>query len=336
MKRTERAKEILKLTVKKVFDPFYAGGAAEVGYFLLLSLVPASILLAQLTNVFTLSMDAIKGILTEYLPDNVVNVVLPLLNYRASGTFGVFLLILALWAGSRALFSLMRISNYAYKSQRKHRNPVLSYLRERARALFTIVAILVTLIFALYILIFGEVLVKLVFSYVNDFLGGTYSFSRLWYTVRWVIAFLLYLFTVLAIYYTLPTKNPEISRMFVKGFWRTMWNIITGWWKSCRETIDMIMPGSVFASVGMLIATWFYSLYMKYISTMSHNFNILYGGLSSVVMLLIWFYVIAFVLILGIQFNASLLENKIKYGPFFKRKERPKKKDKADDVTPTP
>ena len=325
MKRTERVKEIFILTVKKVFDPFYAGGAAEVAYFLLLSLVPASILLAQLTNVFTISMDAIKGVMTEYLPDNVVYVVMPLLNYRASGTFGVFLLLLALWAGSRALFSLMRISNHAYKSQRKHRNPILSYLRERGRALFTIVAILVTLIFAIYILIFGEVLVKLIFSYVNDFLGGTYSFSDVWYSVRWLIAFILYLFTVLTIYYTLPTKNPELSRMIVKGFWRTVWNLLSGWWKSCKETIEMIMPGSIFASVGMLIATWFYSLYMKYISTMSHNFNILYGGLSSVVMLLIWFYVIAFVLIIGIQFNASLLENKIKYGPFFEKKARNKK-----------
>lgn len=336
MRRRERIKEILLLTVKKVFDPFYAGGAAEVAFFLLLSLVPASILLAQLTNVFTLSMDAIKGILTEYLPDNVVNVILPLLNYSPSGTFGVFLFVLALWAGSRALFSLMRISNYAYKSQRKSRNPVISYMRERARALFTIVAILVTLIFALYILIFGEVLVKLVFSYVNDFLGGTYSFSDLWYTIRWIVAFLLYLFTVLAIYYTLPTKNPEISRMFVKGVWKTIWNIFSGWWKSCRATIDMIMPGSIFAAIGMLIATLLYSLYMRYISSMSHNFNILYGGLSSVVMLLIWFYVIAFVLILGIQFNASLLENKIKYGNFFKKKEHKNKKDRDASVTTKP
>lgn len=320
MKRTQRVKEILFLTIKKVFDPFYAGGAAEVAFFLLLSLVPATILLAQILDVFTLSMDAIKGVMSEYLPENVVNVILPLLNYKPSNTFGIFLFLLALWSGSRALFSLMRISNYAYKSPKKHRNPIIRYLRERARAVFTIVAILVTLIFALYILIFGEVLVKLVFSYVNDFLGGTYHFSNVWYSVRWIIAFVLYLFTVLTIYYILPTKNTEISRMIVKGFWRTVWNLIKGWWKASKETMDMIMPGSIFAALGMLLATWLYSFYMKYISTMSNNFNIMYGGLSTVVMLLIWFYVIAFVLIIGIQLNASLLENKIKYGNFFNKK----------------
>lgn len=328
MSRLKKLKEIVILTFKKILDPFYAGAAAEVAYFLLLSLVPTSILLAQLLNLFTISMDIIKKLLAQYLPQNVLDVILPLLNYKPSNTFSVFLFILALWAGSRALFSLMRISNHAYKSYKISRNVLFGYIRERARALFTIVIILVTLIFALYILIFGEVIVKIIFSYVNDFLGGSYSFSKVWYTIRWVVAFILYLFTVLAIYYILPNKTTEITRMIVKGFWKTVKNLISAWWETRKQTIDMILPGSIFAALGMLLATWLYSIYMKYIYSMSNNFNIMYGGLSSIVMLLVWFYVIAFVLIMGIQINASWLENKKMYGNvlFHKSKEKKTKK----------
>jgi membrane protein len=70
----------------------------------------------------------------------------------------------------------------------------------------------------------------------------------------------------------------------------------------------MIVPGSVFAAIGILFATWLYSIYMKNIAL--KNFNILYGGLSSVVILLIWFYLIAFILIIGIQLNAAYAERK--------------------------
>jgi membrane protein len=73
--------------------------------------------------------------------------------------------------------------------------------------------------------------------------------------------------------------------------------------------VRSIIPGAIFAAVGMLIATWLYAFYIK-LSSAGQNFNILYGGLASVVLLLVWFYVIAFVLIIGIQFNAAWAESR--------------------------
>jgi phosphoglucomutase len=58
----------------------------------------------------------------------------------------------------------------------------------------------------------------------------------------------------------------------------------------------------------MLLATWLYSFYIAWVSSDERNFNILYGGLSSIVLLLIWFYVLSFVLIIGVQLNAAWIE----------------------------
>jgi membrane protein len=298
--------EILKLTAKKVTDPFYAGGAAEVAFFLILSLVPTTILLAQLLNVFTLSMGMIREMMPLYLSDDFQEIILPLLNYNPSTGFSIALILLALWAGSKSLFSLMRMSNYAYKGGNGYKNPIFGYVKERMRAIITILMVLITLIFALYILVFGEVIVRSVLYYLNDFLQEDIKFSSVWYSMRWMIALLMYFFMVLSIYYMLPNRESTIARLIVKGFWRTIRNFVVSWFTKSREIFRMIVPGSIFAAGGMLFATGLYSLYMKHIA--AKNFNILYGGLSSIVILLIWFYLLSFILIIGIQLNAAYAE----------------------------
>jgi membrane protein len=84
------------------------------------------------------------------------------------------------------------------------------------------------------------------------------------------------------------------------------------WWSNFRVVLNRIFPGSILAAAGMLIVTWMYSFYIRYVSRPGSNFNILYGGLSTIVLLLLWFYALSFVLIIGIQFNAAWAENKEK------------------------
>ena len=304
----KRIRDIIILAVKKIPDPFYAGGAAEVAFFLLLSLVPTMILLGQLLNLFALSMDAIKSLLASYLDVRMQTIILPLFDYTPSRAFSVMLIILALWSGSKALFSLMRISNYAYKGGAGYVNPVTGYIGERIRALFTIVLFLLTLIFTLYVLVFGEVFVRQALDAINDLLKQGYRFGDVWYSVRWIIAFLLYLFMVSSVYYMLPNRRRNISRLIVKGKWNTFKNLIRSWLTNSWSIYKMIFPGAFFASVAILLVTWGYSYYMVHIAT--GNFNLIYGGLSSIVILLIWFYVIAFVLIAGIMINAAFAERK--------------------------
>jgi membrane protein len=288
-------------------DPFYAGGAAEVAFFLILSFVPTTILLAQLFHLFSMSMTALTEVVSKYVENDVMKIIAPLLEYSPSHALSIVLIVLALWAGSRALFSLMRMSNYAYKGGSGYKNPVFGYIRERGRALITILLVLLTFVLTLNTLVYGEVIVKLILRYLNDFLGENYTFSDAWYTARWVIALVLYLFMVMAIYYMLPNRKSTFSKHLSESFFKTVKNVFFDWVRRSKGVFKMILPGSIFASIGMLIATWLYSFYIKYVA-MKSNFDILYGGLSTVALLLLWFYVLAYILIIGIQLNAAWAE----------------------------
>ncbi|MDR3363650.1 MAG: YihY/virulence factor BrkB family protein [Clostridiales Family XIII bacterium] len=302
----ETVKEIAKGTFKKVIDPFYAGGAAELAFWLLLSLVPATILLAQLLHLFTLSMEAAHNVLGVYLSEDIYNLVAPLLDYSPQKAVTALLIILAFWSGSRAVFTLMRITNRAYDVVPKTGNPALWYVRERLRAILMTLLVLVTMVFALYILVYGELIVKASLSYSNDYLGGHYEFSDVWYGLRWVIAFALFFFMAFSIYYILPVSGVRYREHFAGRKLATVKNVLALWLKNRRRAYRKALPGSLFAAVAMLVVTWAYTIYVRYVAL--GNFNILYGSLSSVVVLLLWFYVMAFVVITGIQVNATYAE----------------------------
>ncbi|MDR1272840.1 MAG: YihY/virulence factor BrkB family protein [Clostridiales Family XIII bacterium] len=304
--RFERTKNIVKLAFKKVMDPFFAGGAAEISFFLLIALVPATILIVQLSGIFTISLGAIRDVLSQYLSKELMDTILPLLGYKPSASVGIFLIILALWAGSKFLFSMMRITNHAYYGSHPGKSPLGGYIASRLRAFFTIVLVLATLIFAIYILVFGEYFVQIALKYLNDFLGQDYSFSAVWYTTRWVIAYLLFFFMVSSIYFVLPEKRELYYPLVSKNLWRTICRIVAAWLSNQRKAYRKVLPGSFFASLAMLVSTFVYAYYIKHIAF--RTFNVLYGGLSSIVVLLIWFYVMSFIMIVGIQINAAIEE----------------------------
>jgi membrane protein len=63
-----------------------------------------------------------------------------------------------------------------------------------------------------------------------------------------------------------------------------------------------LTPGAVFASVGALLATFLFGLYVSHFA----GYNATYGALGAVVSFLMWLYVTAFVILLGAELNAEI------------------------------
>lgn len=68
-----------------------------------------------------------------------------------------------------------------------------------------------------------------------------------------------------------------------------------------RVPVKAVLPGAVVATIGIMTVTWFYSLYIS----RATNYNILYGAFSNIVAMMLWFYLISWVLCIGMMFNKS-------------------------------
>lgn len=138
----------------------------------------------------------------------------------------------------------MRVTNYTLTDGK-----VLGkgYVRDRLRSVRTILMTIFTIVFSLVVLVYGELILNLVFGAV---VGQEIS-AIAWTLLRWPVAMALYFLMISYNYYILPTQ---------------------------RVPFRDIVPGSIFAAVGFLAVTYFYSIY----TTISTNYNILYGSFSNI------------------------------------------------------
>lgn len=200
-----RFAKMVVLGIKQFRDPYYQGFAAQMSFFIMLSLVPTLTVLSQLLGVLEIPLDFLDdwvkanvlpemaGSLKEILQDS---------GKTSAATSNIVMIIMALWAASRAQFSMMRIANYTYTSGRT----TGSFWRERIRSLKTMALTLFTLAFVAIIPVYGRLILQAVFGHIIE---GT-MIDTLWTYLRWPIAGTLYFLMVSYNYYVLPNEKTEV------------------------------------------------------------------------------------------------------------------------------
>lgn len=270
-----RLLQMILLGIKLFRDPYYQGFAAQMSFYIMLSLVPTLVVLTQLLGVLEISLDILVEWIDQYVAPQMADTLKDVLRNRPTGaaTSNIIMILMALWASSRAQFSMMRIANYTYSSGQT----TGGFFRERFRSIKTMALILFTVSFVVIILVYGKMILTLIMGPIID--GSI--IDMIWTWMRWPLTGVLYFLSVSYMYYVLPYDK--------LGY---------------RE----ILPGSFFGAVGMLAVTICYSAYANFVA----NYDIIYGSLASIVALLFWFYFLSWALCLGIVFNKVWKDTKEK------------------------
>ena len=273
----KRLTYMITMGIKQFRDPYYQGFAAQLAFYFLLAVVPIVMIISQIiASMDIVSMDRIVRIIDNYLGQNIPDALIGLLKTKTQTTSNIVFIVVALWAASRAQFSMIRITNYTMTDGK---TTGAGYFRERLRSVVTMLFTVLIMIVTLIVLIFGPQLIKLIAMVFGDSTVANEAVAQVWYYARWAVAFILFLLVIGANYYMLPTT---------------------------RIPFKKVIPGSIFASVGLVIIS---VLYAKYATNVA-NYDLIYGSLASVAMLMIWFYFVAWVLCLGVLFNKVWDETK--------------------------
>ncbi len=260
-----RIRKMIILGIQQFQDPYYQGVAAQLAFFMFLSILPTFILLSQVLGFFSLSLSNIEQWVDINVTGAGVDTIRRMLNYSPSGINSFFLAVTALWAASRVQFAMIRVTNYTLTDGTMTGE---GYVKDRLRSLKTILMTIFTVAFSLIVVVYGPIILNLVLGKV---LGAKIT-EAAWMALRWPLAAALYFLMISYNYYVLP---------------------------SIRVRYRDIVPGSVFASVGFLAVTFVYNIY----TARSVNYDILYGSFSNIVVLMFWFWFIAWVMCLGVTIN---------------------------------
>lgn len=171
--------------------------------------------------------------------------------------------VLALFYSSNAMIGIMRAFDKNYIGFKKR-----TLIRRRATAL--------QLTFILFVLMFASLLLLVMQSSVLKWVGVKNLMIReiIGYA-RWIVIVLLFLISVSFIYRHAPYVNKR-------------WKLIT--------------PGSILATVLMLLFTIFFSYWVNRFS----NYNKLYGSIGAILILMLLIYFSSLVLLIGFELNVSI------------------------------
>jgi membrane protein len=257
-----------------------AKGAA---YSFLLSLFPVlTTLTAILIGIKAQPIvNVIAGFLGEVVPPGAAELVVSRLSGRGRGhiSLPIFAIALSLWAGSGAMISLMEGFQAAYRIPSGR-----PFFQQRAMAIFLVIVAAVPAVAASALILFGNRWEAAFVYWV-----GVEEMSRpvelAWRFARYLLAFCTTTFVTGLLYYFGPNHRPE-----PKGL-----NALRS-----KSRFMRVWPGAFLATGLWLLATEGFAWYVS-----RANYATFYGSMGTVVILLIWLYLIACIALLGCEFNAE-------------------------------
>ena len=144
-----------------------------------------------------------------------------------------------------------------------------TFFRARITAILLTVAMIVVIVVALVLPVFGKQIGVFLFSQfeLSD------QFISVWTTLRWLVSSIIIFVIFIGLYWLAPSKK------------------IT-----CRSTI----PGAAFATIGWILTSWAFSFYVSNFG----NYSATYGSIGAIIVLMVWFYISGIIIMISGEVNA--------------------------------
>lgn len=260
----------LLVRIKKVD---ITGLGSQLAFFFLMSLFPLLIFIITLLPYLHLDQSQIFLFIRDYAPESVYNLIHDTLGEILENRNGGLLsigILATIWSASKGMNALTKALNRSYFVDETR-----SFLVARGMSIVFTVALIAVLIVALLLPVFGQQIGSLAFSYF----GLEEGFLKLWGSLRWLLPPILIFVVFSAIYWVVPNLKIQLRS---------------------------VLGGALFATVGWILTSLAFSYYVGNFG----NYSKTYGSIGAIIVLMLWLYFSAIILMLGGQLNAVMTERK--------------------------
>ena len=244
--------------------------SAALAFYLLFTLFPFLIFISALLGLLRLDVEAILVWLGQLLPREVVDLAEMYLLHvteNSSPQLLLFGLFFSIYFPMRAANSLMRAVRTAYHLG-PPRRPIVHTFKS---FLYTVVLILVIAVTMTLLSVTDAAL-----HYAMVHFGLPAAAAALWNRLRFPVVAAVAFFAIFGLYaLSQDSRQP----------WRNIW------------------PGALCALGAWMGMSLLYTLYVENFA----NYSLVYGSIGTVIVVLIWLYASAVVLIMGAELNGTLM-----------------------------
>ncbi|MED3625228.1 YihY/virulence factor BrkB family protein [Neobacillus thermocopriae] len=262
---------LIRLLWHRIEEDDLPGMSAQLAYYFLLSLFPLLIVIFTLLPYLPIPHHDILGVIRGFAPPEAMELIEKNVNEiltHRNRGLLSFGIIGTIWSASNGIHSIVKAFNRAYNVKESR-----SFIVSRGMAILLTFGMILVFIVAIILPVFGREIGLFLFSTF----GYTSEFLRLWNTLSLVVSAVILFLIFTGLYWIAP--NVKLR---------------------CRSAF----PGAVFATVGWIISSLGLSYYVGNFS----NYSVTYGSIGAIIVLMLWLYISAFVIILGGEINAFYSE----------------------------
>ncbi len=239
---------------------------AQASFFIILSIFPFALLVLNLLAHTAFDESYVIYLINTYIPHSMNPILIQIVNElyaNVSGTLVSITAIVTVWTASKGVLSVM-YGIYEIFNLHRGRNYFISRF---VSMFYTVLFMLITAI-SLTLLVFGNRLLKLFISYI-PWLG---DMSLILNIIRFSFSFLMLTFLFTLIYRFTNFK---------------------------RSTIHTTLPGAVLCSLGWVVFSFAFSIYVDNFSNMSY----IYGSFTGLIVFMLWIYFCIYIFFIGAEIN---------------------------------
>ncbi len=261
----KQVREFMQSAIKIVNRPYMRILPGQLAFFWLMSLIPLVVVLGTFANYFSLT-DGLN-LISENLPVDIANLFMN--NNISDGGLNFNIIVFFISAfilASNGMHSVIITTNEIYNLEDE------GIVNRRVKAVAMTVVLVSLLFFLLIFNVFGNLILLIYVEVANN--------KELASFIATLFNYLKVPLSLLIIYYTIK----QLYRM------------------APDEHISHVGSryAAIFTTITWAIGTEIYAIYFKFFA----NYNLFYGSVSNLLILMIWLYFLAYVFVMGMAMSS--------------------------------
>lgn len=265
--KMEKLTNILKKVMNVILKPEMRVLPGQLAFFFVLSIIPLIALIGAITSKFQLPLDMVQEYVNGAIPASVSELLLSIVSPKLMNFNMAVFFVSAFILASNGTHSMIITSNEIYKIKSDN------FLKRRLKAVFMTIILVSVLLFVILIPVFGDTIFTLVKETSNNqslanFLYGLYQI------LKYPLSIIIIYINIKLLYVLAPDKKIR-SKSATKG--------------------------AIFTTISWVVST---EIFTFYVGTFA-KYDVFYGNISNIIILLLWIYLLSYIFVLGMAFNAG-------------------------------
>ncbi len=266
----ERIKGYLKKLLKILKKPEMAILPSNFAFNIILAIIPLLTIVVLIASYFDISIDLVSNLVSSAMPKQVSSIIIDVISGKGFDRSVGFFNIVAFVVASNGTYAIINTSNTLYQIKER------DYLKDRVSSIILLFIVIILFVFLLVVPIFGDNIIKLMSS-AKLLAGYADDAMVIFNIIKWPISLLIIYLNIKLIYTIAPSKNIR-----------------------SEETTY----GAMFTTFGWIIATLVFKFYLNHFA----RYDIIYGNLAAIIIMMVWMYFLSYIFVLGMAINASRRE----------------------------